>query len=522
MRFVVALLLVPMLAGCLTVFDEEEHPESGPLPTVSGTRIWDRTFQGFDNTSLAGIVYEPLSTDAVDGEAPSWPVVVFVHGWGFAKEQWLHAPMGDERVDFLQMFADAGFLAVAYDARGFGRSEGSVTVAGVAELKDLEMIIDQVQADYRTTGKVGVTGTSYGGAHAYMALTQLDVTTAVPHYGWVDLVEGVIPGDVPKVEWAQALYAVGTAGSGGKLHPMVTEWYESMYTRAQDPDSFEQAKATIATRNTLPDLPATAKPLFICQGMQESLFPQSDLAWDAAGGFVRSHIYTGGHSTFDEACWGKTLDWFRAFLQDQNVGVEDWPALVTDDARGGRHVEYDRIPATTVRSFGLRAPDLTDAAYSNATFTIQQRGVGNPFTEPSVIGDLTGSPPSALPSQFTQDPQAVFFTSAPVEEANVLIGAPTLSLVLAQNATPPYQVVGTLFVEADGRSQPLTRAAHAVLDEHNGTLDLRFHWVKADIDAGDKLVLKLGANDPSWWMPLFANYSVTFTGESRLDVPLLA
>jgi hypothetical protein len=50
-------------------------------------------------------------------------------------------------------------------------------------------------------------------------------------------------------------------------------------------------------------------------------------------------------------------------------------------------------------------------------------------------------------------------------------------------------------------------------------LELRFHWTKADFAPGDCMVLKLGANDESMFLPLAANYDVDFTGHSTLELP---
>jgi len=533
-----ALLAVPVLSGCLSfAFDDEEpravapyDPGHGPV-AVEGVRTWNLTASGFGNTSLAVRVLEPTTTQALpDGSPPTWPVVVFVHGWGGTKESWQSTAMGEagQSVDLLDRFARAGFLAVAYDARGFGQSGGSVTVAGPAEMADLSAVIDFVEEEFRTSGRVGVTGTSYGGGHSFLAWAKDPrIDTAVPHQGWVDLPDALVPGNVPKLEWAQALYGLGLAGSAGRLHPMVTDWYTTVYTRAQDPASFRGVQDQMDLRSMEDRLPTVTKPLFVCHAMHDTLFPQADRAWQAAGGFVRAYVHNGGHGTADAGCWDRTLDWFLFFLRGEDTQVDRWPALVTTDARdaGASVVQYRAAPPSASTTYGLREPDLTDASYSGTTFAVEQRLAANPFQEPAGLSDLLGRPPQALPEQIRQDPTAVTFRTRPFEATEVVLGAPELTLVLAENASGPFQVTASLYVEGAGASQVLTRAAFAALDGDDvvdGKVVLRFHWVKATLEPGDVLVLKVGANDPSWWMPLLADYAVTFTGESRLDVPLFA
>ena len=211
----------------------------------------------------------------------------------------------------------------------------------------------------------------------------------------------------------------------------------------------------------------------------------------------------------------------RHFLGGHDEGVAAWPALATVDAAGDREVAYRSFPEPVEQAWYLRLQGL-DPAPSDATFTIEQRLLSNPFNEPGFVWDVTQQPNNAIPEQFRQDPSALFFETR-LDEAKVLLGAAEVRLVLAEGSQAPFQVTGILFkVDGNGRSLILSRGAVAALDEGdvaNGSVSLRFHWTKADLAPGDSLVLRLGANDASWFMPLPANYAVTFTGHSRLSLP---
>lgn len=540
----VLLLAFPALSGCLSFLDNDDADRSPVQPAdigydpatirVTGVVRHALNLTSFDGTNLAVVAYEPESSDlAPDGQPPRWGTVIFAHGWGFFKETYegvggaSQTPVPEDgRVKYtanrLQSFAQNGLVAIAYDARGFGQSGGTSTIAGPAEMADLEAVRAWAQATFPSNGLFGVVGQSYGGGQALQAwVDNPRITTVVPQYGWVDLYDGLAPGNVPKAEWAALLGGVGVGGSRGRVSPILAGWYQNALTRSD----LEAVEAEMDARSATGRLGGVTKPLFACQGMQETLFPQIDRVWQEAGGFTRAYVYTGGHGTQDDGCWARSLDWFRYFLGGHDTGVDAWPALVTVDAGGGRPVEYADFPASPPTGYYLDVPNLERQFPGKQNFTIQQRLFSNPLQEPSGAWDQLGLPNNEVSEDMRRrDPGGVFFETASLEGTEVLLGAPTLTLRLADPAGPvPFQVTAQLIeATAGGNSRILTRAAYAALDPghlDNGTLELRFHWVKADLESGHTLLLKVSDNDSSWFLPLTQDYAVTFTGESQLHAP---
>ncbi|HUR61418.1 MAG TPA: CocE/NonD family hydrolase [Candidatus Thermoplasmatota archaeon] len=540
-------LLALLLAGC---FDARAPAPRAAIPAdvgldplsirVAGVRAENFTVEGGDGaTRLSLVAYVPVTAAQLGGsplacnqstpDCPRWPVAVFVHGWGQEKEAYAGQKAtvpgqpipADGGTNRLRQFAQGGILAVAYDARGFGKSEGQSTVAGPAEMKDLDAILDFAARQYPTNGRVGVIGVSYGGGHAYQAwANNPKVTTAVAMYGWVDLYDALIPQNVPKLEWAQFLYLYGAAGSKGGYDPMIDAWYQQLYTRSD----LATVHAQMDQRSVLPVMQDVHKPLFVCQGMQESLFPQADLAWSKAGGFTRALVFTGGHGANDPTCWSRALRWSQFFLGGYDTRVDEWPALETVDASGhGAPIAYPGFPTAQATTFHPRGTDLVEGPATMAAFTVEQRLASNPLEEPAALWDQAGMPNQVLPAELRKDPAASFFTSAPLEGSHVVVGEPRLRLHLREGA-PPYQVAATLYlVHASGQSVLLSRGAAAALSQQDvqmGLLDIPMTWTRAATQPGDRLQLKVSANDPSWWMPLLQSYSVTFDGQSTLDVPL--
>jgi pimeloyl-ACP methyl ester carboxylesterase len=108
----------------------------------------------------------------------------------------------------------------------------SAISAGPAELQDLDAVLDHVEGQYPTNGLVGIVGQSYGAGQAFQALADNPrVTTAVPMYGWVDLYEGLLPGNVPKAQWGAQLAGVGAAGTKAQVSPLLAEWLQKAATR---------------------------------------------------------------------------------------------------------------------------------------------------------------------------------------------------------------------------------------------------------------------------------------------------
>lgn len=543
------LLIASSMAGCFD-FLEDGPAREGVRPAdveddpadyrVIGVRVWgdDRdevsTVESADGTSISLKVYEPITRDArPDGDPIRFPVLYLFHGWGWAKEYFENAPMGEPSeedpsplVNQMQRFAKAGFITVAYDIRGFGQSGGTVTLASAADVQDFLAVHRHVEGNFTTNGRVGVAGPSLGAGMSMRMLADSGVVDAAANlFGWADLYDAIVPGDVPKAEWAVLLYGVGQGGSRARLHSEITEWMAKAVQRTD----MASVEAALDTRSTVSRLPQSDVPLFLCQGMQESLFPQVDLLWSAHGGFTRTHVYTGGHVSETEVCWDKVIDWMDYFLRGVDTQVDDWPFLETVDADPEVHAlgfSQEALGRTAGWMRYLHEDSLVEGP-SQRTFSVTQYVAANPLQEPAVVGDRIGS--HAVPEDFRQDPGAVFFDSGALDATQVVLGAPVLRLV-PDDATRgvPFQVIATLYVvDADGSSRLLTRGAYAHLAEQEDApeaIEVRLDWTKATLHAGSRVVLKLGANDPGWFFPMPPDQqtpgaAAAFSGTSNLTLP---
>src|SRR3954449_8374039 len=113
-----------------------------------------------DGVTLRGWFYGP---DGADGEVPC---VVMAHGFSAIKEMHLD--------DYAEVFSDAGIACVVYDNRGFGASDAAPgkprqEIDPWEQVRDYQHAITYAQMRPEVdAGRIGVWGSSYSGAHAYV------------------------------------------------------------------------------------------------------------------------------------------------------------------------------------------------------------------------------------------------------------------------------------------------------------------------------------------------------------------
>ena len=143
---------------------------------------------GFSGTvSLDTTLYVPDRTPA--------PAILIAHGFGGSKD----SVAGDA-----QRLAQAGFVVLAYSARGFGASTGQIGLDSLDyEVPDARKLVDwlatrpEVQLDKPGDPRIGVTGGSYGGALSLMlAGTDPRIDADVPVITWNDLSQSLFPNSV--------------------------------------------------------------------------------------------------------------------------------------------------------------------------------------------------------------------------------------------------------------------------------------------------------------------------------------
>ena len=130
-----------------------------------------------EGSRLEGDLFLP--SDVRSGEKR--PGIVLCHGFTGLREVVLP--------DYAKVFAAAGYVALGFDYRGFGGSEGSKwRLLPLEQIDDIRSAVTFLQAqDEVDPDRIGVWGTSFGGGHApYVAGIDERVKVAVGQVGFGD------------------------------------------------------------------------------------------------------------------------------------------------------------------------------------------------------------------------------------------------------------------------------------------------------------------------------------------------
>jgi pimeloyl-ACP methyl ester carboxylesterase len=118
----------------------------------------DIEFPGEEEATLRGWLYRPEGA-----EAGPRPAITMAHGFAAVKEHGLDR--------FARAFAQAGFVVLVHDHRGFGVSDGSPRhdIDPWRQIADWRRAISYLESRPEVDGsRLGIWGTSYAGGHAIM------------------------------------------------------------------------------------------------------------------------------------------------------------------------------------------------------------------------------------------------------------------------------------------------------------------------------------------------------------------
>lgn len=140
--------------------------------------------------NIAALLYKPENFD----QNSKYPAIVLCHGFAGFKEVLLPA--------YAEAFAKAGYIVLNFDYRGFGESEGERgRLVPKLQIEDIHSAINYVAGlDFVDSSKIGLWGTSYGGANAITAAAQNDLVKCLSAQLTFGNGERVITGDMSEEE----------------------------------------------------------------------------------------------------------------------------------------------------------------------------------------------------------------------------------------------------------------------------------------------------------------------------------
>ncbi|MCL4117907.1 UNVERIFIED_CONTAM: hypothetical protein GTU68_062931 [Idotea baltica] len=141
-------------------------------------------------SSISALLYTPENFN----ENNKYSAIVLCHGFAGFKEVLLPA--------YAEAFAKAGYIVLNFDYRGFGESEGERgRLVPKLQIEDIHAAIGYVASlNFVDSAKIGLWGTSYGGANAIIAAAQNDLVKCLSVQLTFANGERVITGDMSDEE----------------------------------------------------------------------------------------------------------------------------------------------------------------------------------------------------------------------------------------------------------------------------------------------------------------------------------
>lgn len=422
---------VGMAAGALSAVSNPVAAQEGGSGGASGGDFTTERveIESFDGTTIVATLYDP-------GMDEPQPAVLMTHGWGGTRQ---------DREPQASLYASNGYVALAYDSRGFGESGGQVSSTGPNEQRDAAALVtwlanrDIVQTDGEDDPRVGMDGFSYGGGiQLRLAANDDRLDAIIPRIAWHDLAYSLAPNGVLKQGWQLPLRLSGE--QNGNLDSEVVSVGQSI---AQSGTMTEAEREYYQSRSAVSFIDQIDTPALFISGWQDRLFFPNEAFANFRGvrsNGVETHLimHNTGHNFFGP----QQTEVERQFITDAVVGWMDYhlrgesapglsPVSYYDEALGEFRTAESMPPGdATERAFNLGREGRLDGWY------LERPGADSPgSTRTTVAIDL------------------------PVEGRTEVVGVPTLRIEAgAFAANDRGRLFATLEdVDPDGNGEPINR-----------------------------------------------------------------
>jgi len=476
-------------------------------------------------------LYTPAITPA--------PAVLLAHGFGQTKAA---------LVPEAKKLQAAGYVVLAYTARGFGRSGGSIGLDSldgeVPDARSLITVLANNSAVEKKAGDplVGVVGGSYGGALALMVgATDPRVDTVVAAITWNNLANALVPPSAGTVVgssesplrdfksgWVSRLFGAGITPTNpcGRFTPQFCALYTSLIA-GKAPSAADLALLRNSSPSTV--LAGSHAPTLLLQGLQDNLFglDQADAnerQLTKAGAPVQVEWFDGGHDggglTGTDSI---ILSWLADHLKVHKPVPASFSYAVPASATAfGRTITAARYPGLAGSS------SERQVSLSGPAATIVNPPGGEPASVIGLPGFDAGSPAgSAITSLIgAANPSAerARFVSAPLTSSTLLAGAATVRLDVAPAVGTTAPTDALLYAQLSVTTGDATRVLpggvapiRVTIPPGGATVAVRLPATVWSFTAGDRLALTIRTSDSQFQGALTpAAYRVSLDGPISL------
>jgi ABC-2 type transport system ATP-binding protein len=473
-----------------------------------------------------------LVTSTVDGtqlemryRRPStgggYPVVLLPHGGGGTV---------DTDADRARRFAEAGFVAVTWSARGHGRSEGLYDLFGPLTIQDTKDVLDWILDHRDETGagdRVGSLGDSQGGGTTNLLAALDDRVEAIqPGSTFSGLEEALYENGCLKLTTDLTIMTAAYYAQGARLDPRISGTWSAAALTGVGMDGIREEMEVRSPRNYADRID---QPTLWVQQFDDPLFPvhhgvlMDDLLpnphnrlWLTWGGHFATTDISGELPAREDA----KLGWMQRWLQGRSTPHLAGPRVtwwaLNEDRDGLVRRDSATWPPPGTRARTVELPDAQ---------LLQAGGLQGVADDPIAAWGLEqvglGAALTALPNHTPAD--TLVASTPPLEHPAVYAGAATADLRMRSTASESQANVKVWDVAPDGAATLVARGCTVVSGGRDEVQRVRFDlWHAAvEIPAGHHLEVWVQPADATTFRPPTEPGVVTIEGGSTVDLPLL-
>ncbi|QGV82488.1 CocE/NonD family hydrolase [Streptomyces ficellus] len=493
-------------------------PAAAATPTgPPGIRFVD--IAGDGGTVLKANVVTPAGADGTR----RFPVIVLPTSWSMPQVEY---------VAQAKKLADAGYVVVSYNSRGFWQSGGHIEVAGPPDVADASKVIDWALANTPADPeRIGMAGVSYGAGISLLAAGHdKRIKAVVAMSGWADLIDSIYSGRTQHRQAAAMLGGTGylTGRPSAELQQTLKDFL------ASNLDKEEEMIAWGAKRSpafALDRINANGAAIMLGNAWGDTIFPPNQYAsfYEKLTGPKRLEFRPGDHATAEATgllglpndTWTNAHRWFDHHLKGADNGIDrEQPVQLASRSTGG----YEGYPDW--KSVGANERKIALAGTKKVYANVDSGANGGTVMLSGILDQFLKLPPVAsiplLPRSF-----AAVWQSERYDTAQRVRGTTRLHTTVTSNE-PSGTLVAYLYdVGPLGVGKLVSNAPYTFHDRTPGrpfAVDLELFSTAYDVPAGHRLALVVDTVDPLYIEHNPSGARLTFSSPasdpSYVSVPL--
>ena len=501
----------------------------------------DVEFIGADAVLIQGNVMLPRPEQQNNSiHQQKFPAIIFINSWGLEEHEYI--------VQAYKL-AQQGYIVLSYSARGWGKSGGTVNVAGPKDMADFSAAIDWLIANTPVDEKrIGSAGISYGAGMALLGgAFDKRIKAVASLSGWGDLADSLYGQETVDLVWGTLLVGVGYLN--GRMDPYILEVYQNLLAQR----NMEEVLAWTALRSPMhyiDKLNERKLPVYFSNNFRDELFEPNSIIklFEQLQGPKRLDLNLGNHTTAElgglvglqNYVWTNLTAWFDVHLKgkEDTRGVTSSKVSMAVKFESGRD-EFENWPHSrsaneifylSPKSFFSDGKLSTqpnrkrnaDAIYNGI---LSGASAGVPVLS-SILESHINVPVYANVNIGLNPALAVVYESTPFREKKKIRGIPNVSLWLKPSAKNT-QVVAYLYdVGSFGNARLITHGPISLRDATpNRTYRLDFELIATsyNVPKGNSIALVLDTQDEQYSPASIAPYRIELAfdrhQQSTLSLP---